>query len=379
MMPVRSVITFVTGHYYPSKRRGGFHNLADAAHRAGHRVNFVTTGFSLISYLRRDYRTRIPGIRANLNRALEIRPGFVSYVHFTSWHPHTLVLPPLDRLTAPFMEAYGERDLGGLLPLVKETDVFVFESMSGLFLYKRFKRENPAARMIYRVSDDVRLLGSTHPRLVKLEREISPLFDLVSVPTETMLDIFSGVPNLRLHRHGLDKSVYDACRRSPYPEYGRNAVFVGVAYFDAESVRRMALGCPEWRFHIIGPIRDTLALPNARFYGEMPFAETPPYVKFADTGLMSLRRKNEFSRSFSDSLKVLQYRYCGLPIVCPDFLDLRRNGVFYYRPGDADSCARAVREAGMSGRDPARAEGVRDWDETARDIVTEEGKPCFRS
>ncbi|MDR3319899.1 MAG: hypothetical protein LBS77_02935 [Desulfovibrio sp.] len=53
-----------------------------------------------------------------------------------------------------------------LLPLVKETDIFVFESMSSLFLFKRFQWENAAAKTVYRVSDDIRILRSTHPRLM---------------------------------------------------------------------------------------------------------------------------------------------------------------------------------------------------------------------
>jgi 2-beta-glucuronyltransferase len=175
--PACATVPFITGHYYTSLRRAGFHNLADAAHRLGYRVNFITAGYSLFSCLRRDYRTKLPGIRANCNRPVEIRPGFVSYVHRTLWHPHTLMLPILDRLTGPFMEHYGEGDLQRLLPLVQETDIFVFESMSGLFLFNRFRREKPSARTIYRVSDDVRILRSTHPRLVELEREIAPLLE----------------------------------------------------------------------------------------------------------------------------------------------------------------------------------------------------------
>jgi 2-beta-glucuronyltransferase len=366
-------VTFITGHYYPSRRRAGFHNLADAAHRMGCRVNFVTAGYSLLSYLRRDYRTKIPGIRANCNQPVEIKPGFVSYVHFTPWHPHTLVLPGLDRLTHPLMDRYGEGELNGLLPLIKETDIFVFESMSGLFLFKRCRRENPAARMIYRVSDDIRILGSTHPRLIELEREIAPDFDCVSVPSAWMLNLFPSLPSLRLclHHHGLDKSAYDACTVSPYPAGSTNAVFVGTAYFDDEFTRLAAIGNPECMFHIIGPMKDTLALPNVRFYGEMPFAATPPYIKFADVGLFNLQYRNESVKSFTDSLKIIQYRYCHLPIVTPIFLDLRRDGVFYYQPGDTESCAGALHDALACGRDRKRAAEVRSWDALLQDMLTE--------
>jgi 2-beta-glucuronyltransferase len=366
------VVTFITGHYALSARRAGFHNLADAAYRAGHRVNFVTAGYSLLSHLRRDYRTRIPGIREHVNRPVELRPGFVSYVHSTPWHPHTLILPVLNRLTMSWMDRYGDGDLGGLLPLVRATDVFVFESMAGLFLVRRFRRENPAARMVYRVSDDVRILGSTHPRLVELEREIAPLFDCVSVPSSTMLALFPGLPSLRLDKHGLDTAAYDACLCSPSPTGSRNAVFIGTGYLDAEFLRYAATADTadtDCCFHVIGPMHDSLGLPNVRFHGEMFFAKTLPYVKFADVGLMNLLYRNASSRSFSDSLKIIQYRYCGLPIVSPDFIDLHRDGVFYYRPGRAESCGKALREALACGRDASRAAEVRSWDETFQNIM----------
>ena len=369
-MSTSSTVTFITGHYYLSSRRGGFHNLADAAHRLGYKVNFITAGYSLLSYLRRDYRTKIPGIKDNCNRAVEIRPGFISYVLFTPWHPMNLLVPLLNKLSAPYMERYGEGELGALLPLLRETRVFVFESMSGLFLFKRFRQENPAARTIYRVSDDVRVLRSTHPRLVELEQEIAPLFDLVSVTSAVMLEKFPGLPAVRLDRHGLDKAAYDACTDSPYPAGSKNAVFVGVGYFDDAFIRLAAKDNQDCFFHIIGPMKDSLALANVRFYGEMPFAATIPYVKHADVGLQCLVYKNVYARYFTDTLKVIQYRYCGLPVVAPDFLDLLRDGVFYYRPGNAESCAGALRAALVCGRDAQRAQEVRTWDEVFQDIFT---------
>jgi len=371
LTPTCSTVTFITGHYYPSPRRAGFHNLADAAHRLGYRVNFITTGYSLLSYLRGDYRTKIPGIRANCNRAVEIRPGFVSYVYCTVWHPMTLLAPFLNKIAAPCMERYGKGNLGALLPLLRTTTVFVFESMAGLFLFPRAKRENPNAHMIYRVSDDIRFLRSLPPRLLSFEQEIAPAFHCVSVPSARMLEKFPGLPSLRLHRHGLDKAAYDACAHSPYSEGSKNAVFVGIGYFDPEFIRCAARDNPDCVFHIIGPLRDSLSLPNVRFHGEQAFAATLPYIKFADVGLFNYQYRDKDMQSFVDSLKIMQYRYCGLPIVAPDFLDLCRDGVFYYRSGDARSCSRALREALACGRDVRRAREVRSWDEVFQDMFTD--------
>jgi len=363
------VITFLTGHYYPSSRRAGFHNLADAAHRMGYKVNFVTIGYSLLSYLRHDYRTRINGIHANLNKPVELKTNFVSYVYATAWHPMTFLVPAINRWTMSLMDQYGQGELGALLPIVKETDIFVFESASGLFLFKRLQQENPDAKMIYRVSDDVQILRSTHPRLIKLEQEIAPLFHVVSVPCTWMLDKFPGLPALRCDRHGLDKTAFDAVNTSPYKTGTKNAVFVGTGYVDFDCIAHAAAGVPECNFHIIGPIKNRINLKNVYFYGEIPFTKTIPYIKYSDIGLLSLRYMKHSSKSFSDSLKTIQYRYCGLPIVSPDFINLARDNVFYYRPENAASCIKAVKDALSAGKNLSLGKEVQSWDEVMQSLL----------
>lgn len=363
-------VTFITGHYYPSKRRAGFHNLADAALRLGYAVNFVTVAFSLFSYLRNDYRIHAPGIRQNCNTPHRLENGLVSYVHFTLWHPMTFLLPALNRLSMRWMDAYGRGSLGAMLPLVRGTDIFVFESCPGLFLFPQLQAINPGARMVYRVSDDIRILGATHPRLVEVERELAPRFDRISVPSAAMLDMFPGVP-VRLDRHGLDTRAYDACTASPYAPGTRNAVFVGTGYMDMDFLRAAAPAHPACQFHIIGPMRDELHLPNVHFHGEMPFRDTVPFIKFADVGLGIRTFRRGYASTLTDSLKILQYRYCGLPIISPDFLDLQRDGVFYYHPGDAASCAEAVGQALAHGRHADYAAEVHTWDEVAERLLSD--------
>ena len=362
-------VTFITGHYYPSKRRAGFHNLADAVHTLGYKVNFVTVGYSLLSFLRNDYRTRIPGIRINYNTSVTIRDNFFSYVYFTLWHPMTLILPFLNTLSMSWMDAYGQGDLKNLLPIIQETDIFVFESCPGLFLFSRIKRENPRAKMIYRVSDDIRILGSTHPRMIELEKQIVNQFDSVSVPSSVMQSMFPGV-TVRLDRHGLDKNSYDLCTESPYAPNTINAVFVGTGYMDYDFLRAVASPPPHCTFHIIGPIKDKLNMPNVHFLGEMPFAKTLPYIKFATIGLAIRTYRKGYAATLTDSLKIIQYRYCGLPIVSPDFIDLHRNGIFYYTPGDASSCNAALQQALQHGRDASFAQEVRSWGEVAEALLT---------
>ena len=347
--------------------------MADAAHALGYRVNFVTVGYSLLSFLRNDYRTRIPGIRQNHNTLVKIQDDFYSYVHFTKWHPMTLVLPFLNTLSMPWMDAYDQANFKNLLPIIRQTDIFVFESCPGLFLFSRIKSENPHAKMVYRVSDDIRILGSTHPRMVELEQQIVNQFDCVSVPSSVMQSMFPGAP-VRLDRHGLDKASYDACTTSPYAPGSINAVFVGTGYMDYDFLHSVAPRNKNCLFHIIGPIKDKLNMSNVRFLGEMPFASTLPYIKFANVGLAIRTFRKGYATTLTDSLKIIQYRYCGLPIVSPDFIDLHRNGVFYYTPGNAPSCCAALQRALQHGSNADFSREVRTWNEVAAEILATSAK-----
>lgn len=362
-----ATITFLTGHFYLSQRRAGFHNLADAAHAMGHRVNFVTIAYSLFSFLRRDYRTRIPNIERYYNRLVNVREGLYAGVYYTLLHPMNLILPPLNALVSLLADCYGQ-NLKGLEEPFRETDIFVFESCSGLYLFDRVKALAPQAKVVYRVSDDIRILGSTPPCLVEHERKIAGRFDTVSVPSSVMQGMFPGVA-MQLDRHGLNKGVYDACVSSPYGDGGCNVIFVGTGYLDQDFLKSCAVRNRDCRFHVIGPIDDAVHEPNVRFYGEMPFEKTVPYVKFADVGLATRTYRKGFSSTLTDSLKIIQYRYCGLPIVSPDFIDLRREGVFYYKPGDAASCDTAFRQALTSGKNSGYANEVRTWAEVARSVL----------
>jgi len=48
---------------------------------------------------------------------------------------------------------------------------------------------------------------------------------------------------------------------------------------------------------------------------------------------------------------------------------MRREGVFYYTPGDAASCDAAFKQALASGKNPRYAEEVHTWDEVARSVL----------
>ena len=362
-------IVFLSNHWYPSPRRAGFHHLADACHTLGHDVTFATVGFSWLSYARRDFRTRYNGIWQARNRMQAIKPGLQSYVHFTPWHPHTLLLPALNRLTRGVMQKYDKFSLGPLQEAITTAQCIIYESSAALHLFDLCKRLAPKATHVYRVSDDIRILRSTHPAMLTTEQRIAPFFDSISVPCAFLQEKFQHCPNTRLHFHGIGKQAFDAASATPYTTTN-NCIFVGNSHLDNQFLTNAASALPHVYFHIIGPMTKSVTLPNVHYYGEMPFASTVPYVKFADVGLQN-RVHDTAAASLTDSLKVMQYRYCGLPIVAPTFLNLRREGVFYYQPENAQSCAAAVQQALAHGKHPDYAQEVNSWQDVAEAILHE--------
>ncbi len=364
-------VVLVTGHYWGSWRRAGFHWLADAFHRLGWRVVFFTSTLSWISYMRRDHRTRYPEVWRSRNHLVEVKAGLYSYVWFTPFHPANLRSDLLNRWSAPLFRTYGRLPLGEVESLFREADLLVFESTPGLLLLKRVLMLNPRARYVYRVSDDLRLLRN-HPVVLEAEEEALPYFHMVSVPSAHLFERFSSRhPNVHLHYHGIRKEIFDQPYPNPFAERpGPHLVFVGVSHFDEDFLARASRLFPQASFHIIGPIPQNVRAPNVVYYGELPFSETIPYIVHADVGLATWSYAPG-AESLSDSLKIIQYTYAGLPILAPDFLPTERLNVVKYKPGHDESIREAVNKALALDRSRVDRSGILSWEELARALVGE--------
>lgn len=356
--PPKTVV-FVTCHYWDSKRRAGFHWLADAFWRAGWQVLFLTTSLSWLSIPRRDHRLRY-GL-GHVNRLVLGKERFWSYVLFTPWHPVSVRSPLLDRWLTPLFRQYGTLDLSPCEALLTAANLFVFESAAGLMLFDQLKQRNPTARYLYRVSDDLRHLRS-HPIVLEQERRILDQFDWVSVPSQYIFEhLRQFTDRISLDYHAIAKALFDQPLPNPY-DGGPNLIFVGVAYADLTFIDIASYHRPDLTFHIIGPIRNLPRRPNVKAYGELPFREALPYLKHADAGLQCLEYRNG-AESFSDSLKVIQYTYCRLPFIAPDFLRTRHPHACYYSPGDKESIVNALTKALEYDRSKIDHSMVYSWDE----------------
>ncbi len=357
----------ITGHYYGSKRRAGFHWIAEALARAGWEVLFFTCSLSWLSVIRRDYRLDYP-VRREAGTIKPVADNINSFVWFTPYHPANLRLPLLNKLSDPLFNSYGNLGLGTAEKAIAESELFIFESIAGLLLFERFKKLSPKARFVYRVSDDLRLLRA-HPAVIAAEQEILSQFDLVSVPSRYIYRIFQGHTNVALQPHGIQREYFDRDWPSPYADSaGPNIVFVGASYFDNDFPERASRMFPQCSFHMIGPIPDLPNRPNVIGYGEMPFEQTVPYIKHADLGLQ-MRRYVPGMESVTDSLKVLQYTYCRLPVIAPSFLRCHHKHMLYYEPGNDTSIAEAIFRGLNYDRSTIAVDTVYSWDELVSHLV----------
>lgn len=360
-------VVLLTGHYAASKRRAGFHWLADAFARAGWDTGFVTVSLSWLSVLRGGFRTEYP-IRAEANRIVPEGPGRWRYVWFTRWHPVALRPAWLDRCATPWWRRYGRLPLGALEAELRRADLVVFESTAGLLLADRIAALAPRGRCVYRVSDDLDLLRAPHA-VREAERAALPRFARVSVPSRRLLERFAGVATAALDPHGVPAEALDRPTASPYPDdAATDAVFVGVNWLDRDALLRAATALPDWRFHVIGPHRGLPALPNLRALGELAFEDTVPYLQHADVGLAMLGGAPGME-VFTDSLKILQYTWCRLPIVAPEAMASGRPHVHTYRPGDTASIRAACLAARAHDRATITRAGIQTWDALAATLA----------
>jgi 2-beta-glucuronyltransferase len=355
-------VVFVTSHYLRSDHKAGFHWLAESFWRRGWHATFFTESISWLSIVRRDERCKYPIVR-EAGRLLNVRERLDSFIWLTPYHPINLRNAFVNRLAAPLLALYAHFPLGEAKPAIAAADCFVFDSDHGLFLFDRFKKINPRARFVYRVSDHIPMMRH-HPLLPAQEERILRQFDLVSVPARFLKKRWEGVPNVQWHPHGLQKSLFDQPHANPYQTPRPNVLYVGKHHFDADFVVRASTLFPDWSFHVIGDIGVLPRAANLHCYAERPFAELVPYLQHADIGLQSLRY-SPGAESFTDTLKMYQYTYCRLPIVAPTFLKSDRPHVFYYRPGNDGSIRQALSDAARFERSKISTAEVHSWDEIA--------------
>ena len=362
-------VILISPHHINSRRRAGFHWIANAFAKINWEIVFVTAPIRYTAWFLGDHRTQYFSFRDVKKLKKTPNPNIQSYVFMTLFNPISSNKKLLAYLSIPLRRFYGKLLPSNLNQIISSAGVIIFESSEALFLFDAIRRINGTAKYVYRVSDDLAVIHAPQS-VIDYEQKIAPKFDLISVPSEYIYRKFAHLPNVRLHYHGINKELFSKQHDRPreYAMFEKNIVFVGTSHFDYDFIITAAESFPRWGFHIIGPLAKRGESSNLLYYGEMPFAKTVPYIQHADVGLQN-RISDHGLASLSDSLKVLQYTYCKLPIVAPVGLQSSRKNFVYYVPGDEDSIMAALERAVEYDRRSIDSSNIHSWDELAELLI----------
>lgn len=357
-------VVFLSWHYYNSKRQAGFHFLAKAIKEKGFQVVFINTVISLLTYIRKDLKIYEKDFNKNVLKPITFN-GIKSIVNLS------IIAPPISRASKilEFLSKILYRLNRASIKEIRSADYVVFESAQSILFFDKIKSLNPNAKLIYRMSDDMEIMKSSKI-IIKYERSILVQFDLVSVPTKTMYDKFKNLSfkNVKLQFHGIDKSIYDSSNLSPYTEKV-NHVFIGNSHLDQNFLKIASNLYKDHYFHVIGAFDSIIKNNNVIYYGHMSFEKTIPYVKFATTGLQTRSNEDGIAETLSDSLKVLQYSYCKLPIIAPSVIPAHhRKNFFYFNYDDIESIRNCIDKALKFDKSNFKV-NVQSWDELALDLI----------
>lgn len=359
--PRRTVI-LISGHVLTSPRRAGFHWLAEALWEQEWNVIFMTTGLSGLSRLK-GHIDRLEILKTTpLNQMVWHQEHLASFAWYTPWHPVKFKSNWLNALTEPFVKYYSKFSLHAMETYIKQADLIIFESTSGLMLFDRIRKLNPYAKFVYRVSDNLRLINA-HPFLLEVEQRIAPKFDLISLPSEHLRQLFPSMDSVAVHPQGIKHQLFDQTSRNPYSTDGTiHAVSVGTMLLDREFFIYASHAFPKMHFHIIGGVEPFLDVSNVTFYGEMSFEKTIPYLQWADLGLAIYQPTRCAAAYLSQSSnKMIQYTYCQLPIVAPHFACENRPHAFAYHPDRPDTISQAIQAALAYDRSLISIQDIPSW------------------
>lgn len=318
---ISHLVTFLSGHHWQSARRAGFHALSQSFLDAGWRVQFVTTGISRISLLKSDSRMaalrRLPR-----NCWTEAEDGVQMFLYLPAVHP--IARQGLGWVTdRAFAWLYTRSVPPALDARLAQSDLVIFESNAALLLHDRVRRIAPDARLVYRISDDVRMLGMA-PTITKAEENALPQFSLISVPSRHLLQRrFATFPQARFQPHGLDIDRLHAARAAPPLALERPAcVSLGSTLFDHRMLAQLATARPDIWFHVVGAVEpgDLAEMPNIRWWGERPFEEALHIAASCDISAAFYTYREGVEYLAETSNKIAQYRYLGKPILGPGWL-----------------------------------------------------------
>lgn len=340
-------VIFLTGHFPIQKRKASISWLVESFREDGWAVDMVTVGYSWLSLLKGDKRFETLYEKPKMGEFVHDET-LTSHFGLSPIHPFSLKNAFLDKLARPLhtlFEAYWHRKLARLS---SKADMIIIESGPPIMLTPIVRKHGPNAKLVYRVNDDVRVLGLPE-FLAKAEQDYAGLFDRISMTSPVLAKRFQGRSDkVHIDPIGVNKAILEKQLSDPFANRARadrEAVCAGTTLFDLCAVESMAKLRPNWNFHIIGRhIAFHSGLPdNLILHGELDYESTIAWTKYADIGLAPYLDKAGVEYQITQSNRMLIYRYFGLPIIGPQCLENHDDNQYVsYEPENDDSMEKAL-------------------------------------
>lgn len=350
----------ISTHVYNSRRRASLHWIADSLSDEGYNVSFLTTGLSLISKIKGDYRLQ------EINRKSSYTKNVKSYPIISIYHPVNLRNGFLNAAAWPLWAKYPNQ-FKKIIKTVKYPDVIIIESGSSVALTDIVRSAFPQSIIIYRVSDILETM-SVHPILQKMENDSLSKIDMVSVPSPKMVSKFSKHNNVVIHPHGVQLEILNnTTGESPFSKGTKNIVCVGTMLLDAQALTIAAKNHPSVNFHVFGKA-NLNPLANLQIYGEVPFADTLPYIKHCDAGIAPYKRSPSAEYLADTSNKIMQFNYFKKAIIAPEFVCTSDN-MFPYNSSDENSIVNSVTKSLDPGNLSSKYPRYQSWKSVVKTMI----------
>jgi 2-beta-glucuronyltransferase len=350
----------ISGHDFRSPRKAGIHFITREAKKSFDNISFFSIGFSNLSILKGDARVSL----AQQSNTWEMYEGVNCYLWKTLLHPVNRTLPFLKGATSATYRLYSHLPNAELDAAANGASTIVFEAGLAPIFVERIRKLAPKAKFIYIASDLLETIG-VHQYVIDAHDMALEEFDLIRIASRKMEKRYARVAQKTKYiPHGQDLGQRDATKPSPYHD-APNIVSVGSMLFDPTYFAIVAPSFPEVNFHVIGAGGPVPQMPNISDYGELPFADTLPFIKFAQAGVAPYHGSQQNAYLADSSLKLQQYAHFKLPSICPAFAVGDHPNRHGYDPDDPATMISATRRALGAPTSPWGQAPI-GWDEVAR-------------
>jgi 2-beta-glucuronyltransferase len=324
-------------HDYRSKRKANLHFIADELKKRGE-VDFFSLRYSYLTRYREDPRHDLWG-SANIYEKVD---GVGCYLWRTPIHPFRLPrrLSIIEKMSfASFSMCLPK----AIRAVIGRADIIFVESGMSIIYVPLIKRLNPEIQIVYMASDSLDAIRQADAIKQAFIRNAAAI-DSARVPSPHLArDIPGDIPRYYIP-HGIDKARFERIGPSHFAPGSVNAVSVGSMLFDPTFFEMAGRLFPNVTFHVIGSGYAGTGPGNVRYYAEMPFEKTLPFLKHCTFAIAPYGPSVEAYLSHT-SMKLTQYNYLGIAAVCPVAIAGEGMGRFGYRPGDRDTIQAAINEA----------------------------------